>query len=87
MKIVQARKSESKDWVFLNKQDLKKPLVLVFGNRYLLEDTGIHSEIKKIFPDGHLVFGSTSGEILSNKVFDDSIVITAIEFEKSSFVI
>ena len=87
MKIVQARKSENNDWIFINKQDLKSPLVLVFGNRYLLEDTEIYSEIKKMFPDGHLVFGSTSGEILSNKIFENSIAITAIEFEKSSFVI
>lgn len=87
MKIVQAKKLEKKDWEFTSKQDLKNPLVLVFGNRYLLENEGIYDEIREMFPDGHLIFGSTSGEILSNRVYENSIAITAIEFEKSSFVI
>ena len=87
MKIVQGKKLGNKDWLFTNKQDLKKPLVLIFGNRYLLENENIYSEVKEMFPDGELVFGSTSGEILSNSVFENSIAVTAIEFEKSSFEI
>ncbi len=87
MKITQGKKLKDKDWLFTNKQDLKNPLVLVFGNRYLLEDENIYDEIKTLFPDGHIVFGSTSGEIISNTVFENSIAITAIEFEKSSFEI
>lgn len=87
MKIVQAKKLEKKDWEFTNKETLKNPLVLVFGNRYLLEDEGVYDEIREMFPDGHLIFGSTSGEILSNRVYENSIAITAIEFEKSNFVV
>ncbi len=88
MKIQQAIKEGNKEWKFLsNKQTLLKPLVLVFGNRFLLENKKIYEEIKSLFPDGEIVFGSTSGEILEDKVIDDSICITAIEFEKSSFVV
>ncbi|WP_158976698.1 FIST signal transduction protein [Cellulophaga sp. L1A9] len=88
MKTIQVVKHKGKEWEFKSeKKDLKNPLVLVFGNRFLLESATIYAEVKAIFPDGNLVFGSTSGEILGENVFDDSIVITAIEFEKSSYVI
>lgn len=88
MKIVQAYKLEDNSWKYLHaKEELKNPLVLVFANRMLLEKSEIFDEIKKEFPYEHIVFGSTSGEIIDNNVFDDSIVVTAIEFEKSSFQI
>ena len=66
---------------------LKNPLVLVLGNRYLLENKELYTEVKKRFPDGHIVFGSTSGEISGGTVNDDSLTITAVEFEKSTFAI
>jgi len=86
MKIVQGKKLVHKEWEFDTLQsDVKNPLVLVFGNRYLLEDTNIFDEIRSFFPDGHLVFGSTSGEILQENVYDESITLTAVEFERSSY--
>ena len=88
MKTVQAIKEKGKDWNFTSeKLHLKNPLVLVFGDRFSLESSTIYKEIDAFFPDGHIVFGSTSGEILGENVFDESITITAIEFEKSQFVI
>ena len=88
MKIVQLRRQRDSDWEYISlKQDLKAPLVLVFGNRFMLEDSNIYSHIKTLFPDGHIVFGSTSGDITANLVDDESITITAIEFERSSYVI
>ncbi|TYP96709.1 hypothetical protein C7447_1065 [Tenacibaculum adriaticum] len=86
MKTIQGKKIKDKEWEFDSDfLNLKDPLVLIFGNRYLLESNTIYKEIRKKFPTGHLVFGSTSGEILSNSVFEDSISITAIEFERSFF--
>ncbi|GAA4970607.1 FIST signal transduction protein [Algibacter aquimarinus] len=88
MKTVQLKKHKTRDWTYLSpKQALSKPLVLVLGNRYMLEDNTIYEEVKALFPDGELVFGSTSGDITSNTVDDDSITITAIEFEKTEFLI
>lgn len=88
MKIVQLKRYKESSWAFLSKeQRLTAPLVLVFGNRFLLEDTNIYNEVKALFPDGHIVFGSTSGDITANEVSDESITITAIEFEKSHFEI
>lgn len=88
MKIVQASKLENQEWKFLQeKVTLNNPLVLVFANRYLLEDENVLADIRLQFPYEHLVFGSTSGEISSCTVNENSISVTAIEFEKSSFII
>lgn len=88
MKTVQLRRNIDSDWQYLGENiPLSKPLVLVFGNRYLLESNKIYQEIKEIFNDGEIVFGSSAGDISSHSVDDDGITITAIEFEKSSFAI
>ena len=88
MKTIQAIKKNDKNWEFTGSEEaLKDPLVLVFGNRYALEDKGIYDEIRSMFPDGHIVFGSTSGEILSSSVYKDTLTLTAIEFERSHFEI
>lgn len=86
MKTVQLRKQEHTDWQYLSEKiELSAPLVLVFGNRYMLEKDNIYNEVRQLFPDGHLVFGSTSGDITAQYVDDDSITVTAIEFERSTF--
>jgi hypothetical protein len=88
MKIVQLKKNKNEELKYISEnQKLKEPLVLVFGNRYMLQDENIYNEIRKKFKKGHLVFGSTSGEITSKSVDEESITITAIEFENSSFSI
>ncbi len=88
MKTVQLKKSKGGSWEYLSENiTLKKPLVLVFGSRFMLDNDTIYSEIKNLFTDAHIVFGSTSGNIISNLVEDESITITAIEFEKSTFLI
>jgi len=88
MKIVQATKLENQDWNFLQEKiSLNNPLVLVFANRYLLENETIIADIREQFPYEHLVFGSTSGEISGCDVNDNSISVTAIEFEKSTFIV
>lgn len=88
MKIVQAKKEKDANFIFItDKITLINPLVIVFGNRFLLEKENIYQEIKEIFPTGNIVFGSTSGEIISDKVSENTIVLTAIEFEKSSYLV
>lgn len=88
MKIVQLVKHNNKDWSYIGQnQKLTEPLVIVFGNRLLLENTSIYAEIRELFPDGHIVFGSACAEISSRTVNENSITITAMEFEKSQFVI
>lgn len=87
MKVVQAYKQEN-NWVYTKKKhQLIKPLVFVFAERHLLQQNYIIDEIKREFPYENLIFGSTAGEIISNQVLDNSITVTAIEFEKSSYLI
>ncbi|AYN68637.1 histidine kinase [Euzebyella marina] len=88
MKILQAKKEKGGSWIFqTEKTELKSPLVLVFGDRYQLEAENIYSEIAELFPGGHIIMGSTSGEILNENVFEKTMVLTAIEFERSTFII
>jgi len=88
MKTVQLKKNKNQKFEYLTEElTLKEPLVLVFGNRFMLQEKNIFNEVRDIFKDGHIVFGSTSGNITSKSVDDESITITAIEFEKSKFLI
>lgn len=88
MKIIQASKFKNQDWKYTQEKiALNNPLVLVFGNRFLLEDAAVIENIRNEFPYEHIVFGSTAGEIVSNNVNDYSISVTAMEFEKSSFIV
>lgn len=88
MKTVQLRKHKTPNWEYLSEAiQLNEPLVLIFGNRYLLEADSIYDDLRVMFPDGHLVFVSTSGDITANFVDDEGITVTAIEFEKSKFEI
>ncbi|QWX84755.1 FIST C-terminal domain-containing protein [Cellulophaga sp. HaHaR_3_176] len=88
MKTIQLYRDKDRKWLYISeKQILNKPLVFVFGNRYLLEEPNIYKDINKIFPDGDIILGSTAGEILGNNVYDETVSVTAIEFEKSSFII
>ncbi len=87
MKIIQAIKVAGKPFEFKTHPALNKPLVLVFGNRHLLENENIYEEISTFFPGGHIVFGTTAGEILGYEVHDNIVALTAIEFENSSFLV
>ena len=88
MKIVQARKLLGKPWEYQSERiALKNPLVLVFADRFFLGNDEIINEVKEEFPYGQIVFTSVSGEISGTQVNDKAIVVSAIEFEKSSFLV
>jgi hypothetical protein len=56
-------------------------LVLLFGSTEVLKEQQHLDEIKQAYPTAHLLGCSTSGEIYETQVFDDSLVVTAIQFE------
>ena len=89
MKFQQYEKIKGSQWTLISpkKTVLKKPLVLVFGNRLMLEENSTYDDVRKMFPDGEIIIGSTAGEIIVEKVHEDSITITAIEFEKSNYIV
>lgn len=59
-------------------------LVLVFGAPELIAGTGVLQHFKEMYPAANIVLASTAGEINNAHLFDQSIVATAIEFEKTS---
>lgn len=62
----------------------KAQLVLAFGSGELVTNQTIFSSIKERFPNANIVSCSTSGEILHKQVYDDTVVVTAIYFEKAT---
>lgn len=62
----------------------KAHLVLAFGERQCLEKLKPYEHIRTLYPNAEIVINSTSGEIYNDKVYNNTIIVTAIEFEKTS---
>ncbi|MDE3034944.1 MAG: hypothetical protein KGJ14_03120, partial [Nitrospirota bacterium] len=56
-------------------------LVLLFGSRALLKDTRHIEEVRRAYPLAHFLGCSTAGEICGTQVLDDSLVVTALQFD------
>ena len=70
--------SQTKDF-----NPLKANLVLVFGDRMCLEKNMPYQYIKNLYPSAEVVINSTAGEIFNDLVHNETIIVTAIEFEKT----
>ena len=86
MKIEQKYWTKEEGWRVLSNTlgDLKPQLVLVFGNRSVLEDTKHYNTLKDSYPDADILMNSTAGEIIDTMVKDDSLSVVAIHFEKTT---
>lgn len=85
MKIEQKKWTQGGGWQGKEEnafQKEKAQLVFVFGDRFLLEDAKRFEEVKNFYPHAHILLASTSGNILEKTVDDESLVLTAIMFEK-----
>jgi hypothetical protein len=58
-------------------------LVFVFGSRAQVAKPEHFSSLKELYPDSHILLCSTAGEILGTRVYDDSLSVTAVHFEKT----
>ncbi|HWP95252.1 MAG TPA: FIST N-terminal domain-containing protein [Syntrophomonadaceae bacterium] len=56
-------------------------VALVFGSTRYMQLHHIYHEIRTFYPHAYIIGCSTAGEISGTRVYDDSIVVTAIEFE------
>ncbi|MEA5260280.1 FIST C-terminal domain-containing protein [Arcicella aquatica] len=61
----------------------KANLVLAFGERICLETVKPYQYLKDLYPNADIVINSTSGEIYQDSVHDGSIIVTAIQFDKT----
>jgi hypothetical protein len=62
----------------------KTQLVLGFGGREIISTQPLYEDLKLKFPEAHIVLCSTAGEIINNRVNDNSVSVVAIELEKTS---
>nr|WP_312342537.1 FIST N-terminal domain-containing protein [Chryseobacterium binzhouense] len=58
-------------------------LVIGFGARHIIEDSSFFLLLKEKFLRAQIALSSSSGEIFSNEVYDDTVVVTVISFSKS----
>lgn len=61
-------------------------LVLAFGATARIRDAAIWNALREQWPEAHIVACSTAGEIFGTVVHDDSVVATALRFERSRAV-
>ncbi|RYU96373.1 FIST signal transduction protein [Emticicia agri] len=87
MKIRQS-KFVNKEWKEISTEErfsaAKAQLVLAFGERKLLETHDPYPFLHQEYPSAEIIINSTSGEIYDDSVHDDSIIVTAIEFDKTT---
>lgn len=85
MKTAQFRWSKDTGWV----PDLKceilgaQQIVFAFGARPLLKEGKLISELRDSFGNVPIIGCSTSGEIIGDEVVDDSLVVTAVGFDRT----
>ncbi len=65
--------------------DLEANLVLCFGNKKILSQNDIYHSINQKFRNAEILMCSTAGEIYQDSVSDDTMVVTALQFEKTKF--
>ena len=61
----------------------KVSLVLGFGEKGILSTDNIYDKLREKYPNAEIVTCSTSGEIYDESVFDNTVVVTAIQFDKT----
>ncbi len=87
MKLSQYISFSGKNWEHISgqKELPKSQILLVFGSRDMLsENQNALTSLQTMFPKAKLFGCSTAGEIVGQRVEDQSIVATAVEFEKTS---
>jgi hypothetical protein len=85
MKIEQARWTPDNGWEQRSSGPAVAPhIVLVLGGTDVLRDGSQLGQLRKRYPDAHLLGCSTAGEISGTEVTDGTIVATAVEFEHST---
>ncbi|HEX5716174.1 MAG TPA: FIST N-terminal domain-containing protein [Thermoanaerobaculia bacterium] len=58
-------------------------LALVFGGPEALKESSLLAAVAAAYPDAYLLGCSTAGDIFGTQVSDDSLVVTAVRFERT----
>lgn len=86
MKVEQKQWNRTHGWTQAGYNQLTSNanVVLAFGGCEVLSDPQRYHELKHFYPEAHILTCTTAGEILGAKVLDNSIVASAIHFEKTT---
>lgn len=86
MKILQFQWLPEYGWkpAILKIPDFNPDLILIFGNKLNIQQTEIMQPIMEFFKDAQILGCSTAGEIFGTQIFDNSISLIVIEFEKTN---
>lgn len=58
-------------------------LLLVFSERNILETRNVYAELHQYYPLANIILCTTSGEIFQKSICNNSVVVAALEFEKT----
>lgn len=85
MEVEQGRWTESNGWQPKPLGELGNDagLVLLFGSRGILRERRELDELRRLYPNAHFMGCSTAGEICGTQVTDESLVVTAVQFERT----
>jgi hypothetical protein len=85
VKVEQRKWNRVKGWQpdFVPQIGESAQLVLLFGSAFIMKEEHFFKDIKSAYPHAYLFGCSTSGEICGTRVEDDSLVVTAVHFEKT----
>jgi len=84
MNIQQFQYTEKSGWLpQLPEKGDSSQLIMIFGDLKILKSQEIFNEFKNKYKNAILFGCSTSGEIFSDRVFDDTAVASVIHFEKT----
>ena len=88
MIIEQKQWTVEKGWMYRGVPKLvdEPQFVLVFGARALLEDPIHLAEIQSMYTRARILMCSTAGEIFDTNASDNTMVLTAIFFEKTTLI-
>jgi hypothetical protein len=62
----------------------KAQLVLCFASKQILSTNNIYQEVRDKFPSSQISFCSTAGEIFHDSVQDNSMIVSALYFDKTT---
>jgi len=82
MTIEQLQWTTARSWQVVREPSapLAANLVLAFGATDAIADPARYHELRARYPDAHIVTCSTSGEIMGEAVYDNTIAVTAVDF-------
>ena len=84
MKIEQKLWTQKSGWVLKGIALTEVPhVVFVFGGRAQVEKQEHFDALRKFYPNSRILVCSTAGEILDTHVYDDSLSVTAVYFDKA----